>query len=83
MGQYYVWRKPYFIVLQIVMEYCGAGSVSDLMRITDKTLTEEQIAAIIKDALKVDNFNQSKIEKLKNYLRDSSIYILSERSIVI
>jgi len=38
--------------LWIVMEYCGAGSVSDLMRITDKTMNEEQIAVILKDALK-------------------------------
>jgi len=34
------------------MEFCGAGSVSDLMRITDKTMNEEQIAVILKDALK-------------------------------
>ena len=26
------------IVLQIVMEYCGAGSVSDIMRILDRTV---------------------------------------------
>jgi len=34
------------------MEYCGAGSVADLMRITDKMLNEEQIAVVTKDALK-------------------------------
>lgn len=34
------------------MEFCGAGSVSDLMRITDKTINEEQIAVIVKDSLK-------------------------------
>jgi len=55
-------RSPYIISyygsyfkdseLWIVMEFCGAGSVSDLMRITDKTLNEEQIAVILKDALK-------------------------------
>jgi len=55
-------RSPYIISyygsyfkdseLWIVMEYCGAGSVSDLMRITDKTLSEEQIAVVFKDALK-------------------------------
>jgi len=38
--------------LWIVMEFCGAGSVSDLMRITDKTMNEEQISVILKDALK-------------------------------
>jgi len=55
-------RSPYIISyygsyfkdneLWIVMEYCGAGSVSDLMRITDKILSEEQIAVIMKDSLK-------------------------------
>lgn len=55
-------RSPYIISyygsyikeneLWIVMEYCGAGSVSDLMRITEKTLTEEQIGTVLKDALK-------------------------------
>jgi len=55
-------RSPYIISyfgsyfkdseLWIVMEYCGAGSVSDIMRITDKTLTEDQIAVVLKDALK-------------------------------
>lgn len=55
-------RSPYIISyygsyfkdneLWIVMEFCGAGSVSDLMRITDKTMNEDQIAVIAKDALK-------------------------------
>jgi len=55
-------RSPYIISyygsyfkeneLWIVMEYCGAGSVSDLMRITDKILNEDQIAVVIKDSLK-------------------------------
>jgi len=38
--------------LWIVMEYCGAGSVSDLMRLTKKTLTEEQIACVCVQVLK-------------------------------
>lgn len=39
--------------LQIVMEYCGGGSVADLMNITDEPLEENQIAYICKEALKV------------------------------
>jgi serine/threonine kinase 3 len=39
-------------MLWIVMEYCGPGSVSDLMTITKKTLNERQIAVILRDALK-------------------------------
>lgn len=55
-------RSPYIISyygsyfkdneLWIVMEYCGAGSVSDLMRITGKTLNEDQICVVLRDALK-------------------------------
>jgi len=37
--------------LWIVMEYCGAGSVSDCMRLRNKTLTEDEIACICRDTL--------------------------------
>jgi serine/threonine protein kinase len=33
------------------MEYCDAGSVSDLMTICDRTLSEQQIAIILRMAL--------------------------------
>jgi len=33
------------------MEYCGAGSVSDIMRLRRKTLDEFEISAILKDTL--------------------------------
>jgi serine/threonine protein kinase len=33
------------------MEYCAAGSVSDIMHVRKKTLTEEQIAIVIKSTL--------------------------------
>jgi serine/threonine protein kinase len=36
---------------QIVMEYCGAGSVCDMMKICDNTLSEDQIAVVCKDVL--------------------------------
>ncbi|EMP28728.1 Serine/threonine-protein kinase 4 [Chelonia mydas] len=38
--------------LWIVMEYCGAGSVSDIIRLRNKTLTEEEIATIVQATLK-------------------------------
>lgn len=38
--------------LWIVMEYCGAGSVSDIMRLRKKTLSEDEIATIMIDTLK-------------------------------
>ena len=34
------------------MEYCGAGSVSDIMRLRKKTLTEQEVATILCDTLK-------------------------------
>lgn len=33
--------------LWIVMEFCGAGSVSDIMKLRNKTLVEEEIATIL------------------------------------
>nr|XP_004226086.1 serine/threonine-protein kinase 3 [Ciona intestinalis] len=38
--------------LWIVMEYCGAGSVSDIIRLRRKTLTEDEVATILNDTLK-------------------------------
>ncbi|XP_014877651.1 serine/threonine-protein kinase 3/4-like, partial [Poecilia latipinna] len=38
--------------LWIVMEYCGGGSVSDIVRIRNKTLTEDEIATVLHSTLK-------------------------------
>lgn len=38
---------------QIVMEYCGGGSVADLMNVNEEPLEESQIAYICREALKV------------------------------
>lgn len=34
------------------MEYCGAGSVSDIMRLRKKTLTEDEISTVLTDTLR-------------------------------
>eukprot|EP00026_Physarum_polycephalum_P005843 Phypoly_transcript_05882.p1 GENE.Phypoly_transcript_05882~~Phypoly_transcript_05882.p1 ORF type:complete len:470 (+),score=85.35 Phypoly_transcript_05882:171-1580(+) len=54
-------RSPYIVryfgsyfkenELWIVMEYCGAGSACDMMKICDNTLSEDQIAVVCKDVL--------------------------------
>ena len=46
----YWWR---WHLVQIVMEYCGGGSVADLMNTTDAPLEEAMIAYICKEAAKV------------------------------
>lgn len=49
----------------IVMEYCGAGSICDLMSICEKTLNEDQIAVIMKMSLQGLEYlhNQKKIHR--------------------
>jgi len=44
----------------IILEFCDAGSVLDLMRITDSCLTEEQIASIVEMVLNGLNFLHEK-----------------------
>ena len=36
----------------IVMDYCAAGSVKDLMNRSNKPLTEDQVACVLSGALK-------------------------------
>ena len=48
------------------MEYCGAGSVSDIMRLRRKTLDEKEMGAIIRDTL----LGLSYLHSLKKIHRD-------------
>ena len=38
--------------LWIIMEYCDAGSITDIMHITEKNLTENEIASILESVLR-------------------------------
>ncbi|KAG9353421.1 hypothetical protein JZ751_018017 [Albula glossodonta] len=38
--------------LWIVMEYCGAGSILDIIRLRNKTLSEDEIATVVQSTLK-------------------------------
>jgi len=77
-------RSPYIISyygsyfkdneLWIVMEFCGGGSVSDLMRILDKTLTEDQIAVVVRDALKGLNYLHG-IKKIHRDIKAGNILL--------
>lgn len=41
------------------MEYCAGGSVNDIMKITEKTLTEDQMCIVVKYVLKGLNYLHS------------------------
>eukprot|EP01129_Flabellula_baltica_P007091 TRINITY_DN2728_c0_g1_i7.p1 TRINITY_DN2728_c0_g1~~TRINITY_DN2728_c0_g1_i7.p1 ORF type:complete len:561 (-),score=138.61 TRINITY_DN2728_c0_g1_i7:306-1988(-) len=47
-----IFVPPESDTLWIVMEFCGPGSVDDLMTITEKTLSEDEIGVILRDSLK-------------------------------
>ena len=44
--------RRWLAVPQMVMEYCAAGSVSDIMKVCQTTMTEEQIAVVCRSAIK-------------------------------
>eukprot|EP00028_Trichosphaerium_sp_Am-I-7-wt_P007535 CAMPEP_0168535114 /NCGR_PEP_ID=MMETSP0405-20121227/18435_1 /TAXON_ID=498012 /ORGANISM="Trichosphaerium sp, Strain Am-I-7 wt" /LENGTH=1236 /DNA_ID=CAMNT_0008562215 /DNA_START=48 /DNA_END=3758 /DNA_ORIENTATION=+ len=53
-------------VMWIIMEYCSLGSVSDVMRMTNKTLEEAQIATVCQYALR----GLAYLQKIKSIHRD-------------
>lgn len=46
--------------LWLILEYCNAGSVIDLIKITDKVLNEAEIASIVQAVLKGLHYLHSK-----------------------
>ncbi|VDM00150.1 unnamed protein product [Schistocephalus solidus] len=57
--------------LWICMEYCGAGSVADIMRLRNQTLREEEIGTILKySLLGLDYLHQSDIMECSKIHRD-------------
>jgi len=63
--------------LWIVMEYCDGGSVSDIMKSTKKPLTEEQISAICKQALRGLNY-MHKNRKIHRDVKAGNILLNSQ-----
>ncbi|KAL3891490.1 hypothetical protein ACJMK2_003751 [Sinanodonta woodiana] len=63
--------------LWIVMEYCGAGSVSDIMRFRNKTLTEDEIATILLYTLKGLDYLHSK-RKIHRDIKAGNILLNTE-----
>ena len=63
--------------LWIVMEYCGAGSLCDLMGICGRTLTEEQIAVVMKQSLRGLEYLHS-IRKIHRDIKSGNILLTLE-----
>ena len=58
------------------MEYCQAGSVSDVMRLCRSTLSDEQIAYVMKDSLKGLMYIHSK-RKIHRDIKGGNILLTS------
>ena len=67
------WRKDSCI--WIVMEYCGAGSVCDLMAICERTLTELQISAICRQSLLGLNYLHSEKKKIHRDIKSGNLLL--------
>ncbi|XP_014771634.1 serine/threonine-protein kinase 3 [Octopus bimaculoides] len=63
--------------LLIVMEYCGAGSVSDIMRLRNKTLNELEIATILSYTLKGLDYLHSR-RKIHRDIKAGNILLNNE-----
>lgn len=57
-----------------MMEYCGGGSVSDLIKIRKETLTERQIASVCASALKGLHYIHS-INKIHRDIKAGNILL--------
>eukprot|EP00013_Stygamoeba_regulata_P007130 CAMPEP_0177642678 /NCGR_PEP_ID=MMETSP0447-20121125/7728_1 /TAXON_ID=0 /ORGANISM="Stygamoeba regulata, Strain BSH-02190019" /LENGTH=439 /DNA_ID=CAMNT_0019144879 /DNA_START=147 /DNA_END=1466 /DNA_ORIENTATION=+ len=60
--------------LWIVMEYCGAGSIADMMAICDRPLSEAQIAAVCKYVLKGLEYLHS-VRKIHRDIKSGNILL--------
>ncbi|XP_050415231.1 serine/threonine-protein kinase 3 isoform X1 [Patella vulgata] len=63
--------------LWIVMEYCGAGSLSDIMRLRNKTLNETEIATVLSYTLKGLDYLHSR-RKIHRDIKAGNILLNSD-----
>ena len=63
--------------LWIIMEYCAAGSVSDIMKLTEMCLSEPQIACICSSVLKGLAYLHSK-NKIHRDIKSGNILLNAE-----
>ncbi|KAJ3441538.1 sterile20-like kinase isoform b-related [Anaeramoeba flamelloides] len=65
--------------LWIVLEYCGGGSIAEIMKITKSTYNEEQIVAVIKSILKALVY-LNKTKKMHRDIKSGNI-LLTENGV--
>jgi serine/threonine protein kinase len=62
-------------MVQIVMEYCAGGSISDIMTILGKSLNEDQIAVVIHYVLLGLKYLHS-VKKIRTFLSSPPVRLL-------
>ncbi len=60
------------------MEYCGVGSLCDLMAICGRTLTEREIACIVKHALHGLHYLHTTVKKIHRDIKSGNLLLTND-----